>query len=176
MVNSTPTGVAPPSTIRSIRPRRSASTCCAVVGETWPERLAEGATTGRPKAVRMSRATGWSGTRTAMLSSPAVASSATGQLSAFGSTSVSGPGQNAAASRSAAASKRASSRAAARSGDMRDQRIERGPALGGIEARHRDAVLRVGAEPIDGLGREGDQPAGREAARGLGHGLGTGLA
>ena len=49
MVDSTPTGVAPPSTMRSMRPRRSASTCCAVVGETWPERLADGATTGRPK-------------------------------------------------------------------------------------------------------------------------------
>ena len=49
---------------------------------------------------------------------------------------------------------------------MGDQWIERGPALGVIEARHRDAVLRVGAEPVDGLGREGDEPAGLKAARG----------
>ena len=165
MVDSTPTGVAPPSMIRSMRPRRSASTCWAVVGETCPERLAEGATTGRPKAMRMSRATGWSGTRTAMLSRPAVARSATAQVGAFGSTSVSGPGQSAAASRSAVASNCASFRAAARSRDMGDQRIERGSALGVIEARHRDAVLRVSAKAIDGLGRKGDEPAGRKAAR-----------
>ena len=34
IVDSTPTGAAPPSTIRSMRPRRSAMTCAAVVGET----------------------------------------------------------------------------------------------------------------------------------------------
>ena len=50
--NSTPIGVGPPSTISSMRPRRSASTCAAVVGETWPDRLADGATTGRPKAAQ----------------------------------------------------------------------------------------------------------------------------
>ena len=115
MVDSSPIGVGPPSTISSMRPRRSASTCCAVVGETWPERFADGATTGRPNAARMSRATGWPGTRTAMVSRPAVARSATGQSARLGSTSVSGPGQNAAASRSAASSKRASARAAAAS-------------------------------------------------------------
>jgi hypothetical protein len=58
MVDSNPTGAGPPSMIRSIRPRKSAMTCSAVVGETWPERLADGATMGLPNAVRMSRATG----------------------------------------------------------------------------------------------------------------------
>ena len=62
--NSTPTAVAPPSIMRSTRPPRSASTCSAVVGETWPERLAEGATTGRPKPPRIFRATSCAGTRT----------------------------------------------------------------------------------------------------------------
>jgi hypothetical protein len=50
-----------------------------------------------------------------MVSSPAVARSATGQSAAFGNTSVSGPGQNFSASRSVAALKTASRRAAARS-------------------------------------------------------------
>ena len=83
IVDSTPTLVGPPSTIRSMRPSRSARTCAAVVGETWPDRLAEGATTGSPNASSRSRATGWSGTRTAIESSPAVASSDTGQPSAL---------------------------------------------------------------------------------------------
>ena len=53
MVDSTPTSTGPPSTIRSIRPARSLCTWAAVVGETWPDRLAEGATTGPPKARRI---------------------------------------------------------------------------------------------------------------------------
>ena len=110
-------------------------------------------------------ATGCAGTRTATLSRPASARSATVQSGCFGSTSVSGPGQNAAASFSAAALKRAD---APRRGDIRDmgdQRIERGPALGGIEPGHGLAVAGIGAEPVDRLGRKGDQPAGGEAAR-----------
>ena len=34
MVDSTPTGVAPPSTIKSMRPAKSACTCSARVGDT----------------------------------------------------------------------------------------------------------------------------------------------
>ena len=45
--------------------------------------------------------------------------------------------------------------------DMGDQRIERGPALGLIQPRNRRRIGGVGAEPIDRLGRERDQPAVR---------------
>ena len=44
-------------------------------------------------------------------------------------------------------------------GDMGDQRIEARPALGGIDPRDRGRRGGVGAEPIDGLGRKGDEPA-----------------
>lgn len=67
------------------------------VGLTPPEQFADGADTGRPTSASSVRATGWFGTRTAIVSSPAVASSATGQEGNFGNTSVKGPGQNAAA-------------------------------------------------------------------------------
>lgn len=77
--------------------------------------LADGATTAPPKACRIASATGWAGMRIATVSSPAVANSATGQSSVFGTTSVSGPGQNASASLNARASKRPIRRAAARS-------------------------------------------------------------
>ena len=53
---------------------------------------------------------------------------------------------------------------------MRDQRIERRPALGGVEPRHRRAVGGVGAEAVDGLGRKRDQAAVGEADRGIGDG------
>jgi len=58
MVDSTPTGAGPPSTMSSIRPPRSAATCSARVGETWPERLADGATTGWEHVARLAA---WSG-------------------------------------------------------------------------------------------------------------------
>ena len=60
----------------------------------------------------------------------------TGQPGAFGSTSVSGPGQNA-ASRSASALNTASRRAAATSATCAISGLKRRPALGGIEPRDR---------------------------------------
>ena len=50
--------------------------------------------------------------------------------------------------------------------DMGNQWIERGAALGRIEPCHGLAVAGIGAEPVDGFGRKGDEAAGGEAARG----------
>ena len=58
---------------------------------------------------------------------------------------------------------------------MGDQRIECGPALGLVKPRDRLAVGGVGAEAVNGLGRKGDQAAGREAAHRLGDRGGVGL-
>ena len=148
-----------------MRPRRSASTCAALVGETWPERLADGATTGPPNAASSARATGCAGTRTATLSSPASARSATRNPAAFGSTSVSGPGQNAAASRSAVGVETREPPRGGDIGDMRDQRIERAAGPWRRRAAPPPRLGGVGAEPVDGLGRKGDEPAGGKAAR-----------
>ena len=75
-----------------------------MVGETPPERFAEGAAMGRPTDCSKACATGCAGTRTASVSRPAPASNATGQVTRRGSTIVSGPGQNASASAMAAGS------------------------------------------------------------------------
>ena len=99
-----------------------------------------------------------------------MARSATGQSVVLGSTSVSGPGQNASASAIAGASKRAICRRGGEIADMGDQRIEGRPALGLVEPRDGGRVGGIGAEPIDGLGRERDQAALGQAARGRGHG------
>ena len=166
MVDSTPTGVGPPSTIRSMRPRRSASTCCGggrrdmagAVGRRRDHRPAE-----RREQIARDRMVGHAhrdaveagggelGDRTVRRASAAPASAAPART----------PPR---AARRRRRSARAA-RAAASVGHMRDQRIERRPALGGIEPRHRLAVGGVGAEPVDGLGRERDEAARREAAR-----------
>ncbi len=116
------------------------------------------------------RATGCAGIRIATVSSPAVARSATAQSAVFGSTSVSGPGQNASASAVAWASKRRDLPRGGEIADMGDQRIEGRPALGLVEPGDRRRVGGIGAEAIDGLGRERDQPALGQAARRRGHG------
>ena len=72
--------------------------------------------------------------------------------------------------RSPGASKRADPPGGLEIADMGDQRIEGGPALGLIEPRDRRGVGGVGAEAIDGLGREPDQAAFGQAARRGGHG------
>ena len=119
----------------------------------------------RLKAASKARATGCAGTRTATLSRPASARSATPPPGRLGSTSVSGPGQNAAASRSAAASKRAEPSRRVGVRHMGDQRIEAGPAFGRIETGDGLAIAGIGAEAVDGLGRKRDQPALAKAAR-----------
>ena len=97
--NSTPTGVSPPSSIASIRPSRSSRTWLARVGLTRPERLAEGAATGRPtRPAAPARADG---------RAPAGRRSAGRRgrgrrracPDAAGTTRVRGPGQNASARR-----------------------------------------------------------------------------
>ena len=43
-------------------------------------------------------------------------------------------------------------------GDMDDQRVEPGPALGAVDRRHRRRVVGARREAVDGLGRHRDEP------------------
>jgi len=97
-VDSSPTRQGPPSSAALAKPPVSSKASANAVGLGRPERLAEGAATGRPKAASTAWASGWSGARTATVSSPARARSHTAAVSVIGATSVSGPGQNASAS------------------------------------------------------------------------------
>ena len=54
--------------------------------------------------------------------------------------------------------------------DMGDQRIEGRPALGLVEVGDRGRIGGIGAEAIDGLGRERDQPALGQHTRRSRHG------
>ncbi len=163
MVDSTPTGVG-----AAVDDQIDAA---AHVGEhmlrEWSARHGRsGLPTAPPPAgrsdARIFCATACAGTRTAMLSRPAVASSATVQPAALGSTSVSGPGQNAGGEPRRIGIEARQLARRREIDHMRDQRIERRPALGRVEPRHRRAIGGVGAEPVNGLGGEGDKPAGRE--------------
>src|SRR5260370_42692384 len=89
-VDSMPTGQGPPSSTGRASPK-AALTCSAVVGERPEKRLALGAATGTPARLISASAMGCAGTRTPTVHNPAVTIS--GIEGAFGSTSVSGPGQ-----------------------------------------------------------------------------------
>ena len=109
-------------------------------------------------------ARGWDGTRRPTLSRPARARSQIVQPGAAGTTRVSGPGQNAAASSSAASSNKPCRGAASTNRDMRDQRVEARAVLGGVDAGDGLGAGRIGAEAVDGLGREGHQAATARSA------------
>ena len=148
IVLSMPTSHAPPSRIIATAPPKSSSTCCAVVGETWPNRLADGAAMPVPprsaNAASNAFATGCAGMRRPTLSWPPVTASPT--CAARGRISVSGPGQNAAASlRAPSGNSRAQRSTCRRVAQMHDDRMIGGPSLGreypvhgiGIAARRR---------------------------------------
>ena len=91
-VDSTPKSASEPHRIASTLPVRSFKTCAAVVGLGFPERLAEGAAIGFPDNSIICCAVLCIGTRTAILSSPAVTES--GITSFLGRITVNGPGMN----------------------------------------------------------------------------------
>ena len=128
MVDSSPTGVAPPSTIRSSRPPRSASTACALVAVMRPDVLALGAASGLPNAAIRSCAKP-PGMRNATVSNPAETSGWIGEPALSGSTSVSGPGQKASASLREIASNSASPSAISMSATWAISGLKRGRPL-----------------------------------------------
>jgi len=57
---------------------------------------------------------------------------------------------------------------------MHDQRVEAGPALGLIDARHRRPVAGIGGQAVDRFGRNGDAFALRQQVCGAGQSGGIG--
>ena len=100
MVDSIPTSQSPPSkTIKPNMPSNSLRTSAALVGETLPNRLADGATTPPLNLRSNSCAIGCAGARMATVSCPPVRSLKT--LLSFLKTKVKGPGQKVLTSNSA---------------------------------------------------------------------------
>ena len=91
-VDSTPTPQAPPSIMAGILPCISLRTCCAVVGDGLPERLADGAAIGKPQAEISALATLCDGILMPTVSSPPLVT--IGIFSDFGIIIVRGPAQN----------------------------------------------------------------------------------
>jgi hypothetical protein len=137
----------------------SAKASSKVVGLGRPERLAEGATTGPPNAASTARDSGWPGTRMATVSSPARARSQTAAVSRIGATMVSGAGPERGGQGQGAVVEGGDARGGLDVVDVGDQRVEARTALGLEDRRHGRGVRGVGAQAIDGLGRQQHEPA-----------------
>ncbi len=166
MVDSTPTGVAPPSTMRSMRPPRSAKHMrrrrrrhvAGAVGRRRHHRPAES----RKNVLRHGV---MPGTRTR--------DAVEARRCQVGDRAAGGFRQHQrerSRPKSFGEPRRIGVEARERSrrrgiGDVRDQRIEGGAALGLVKPRHGLAIGGVGAEPVDGLGRKSDEAAAGEEPR-----------
>ena len=108
---------------------------------------------GRALASISASATGWEGTRAATVGSPPVVTSGT----RFRARQDKGQRPGPEARRGLRRSRRHARGDALERGHTRqvdDQRVAPRPLLGFEDARDRGAGQRVGAEPVDGLGRE----------------------
>ena len=158
-VDSSPIGAGPPSRIMATRSPKSASTCAAVVGLTWPERLALGAATGRPAARSSACATGCAGHAQCDGVEPR------GRQLCHRTTILLGHHERQRARPERGCQLPAGIGEAAEPGGgirirhVHDQRIEVRPSLGGKDRRDRPAIGRVRPEPVHGLGRERDEGA-----------------
>ena len=146
-VDSTPTAQGPPSSEAWTAKPVSSSASSKVVGLGRPERLAEGAQTGPPKALSSAWAAGWLGARTATVSSPARARSQTAASSRIGRTRVSGPGQKASASLTARSSKTAKRWAAPRPVTWAISGLKRGRPLASNRAATAEGLAASAASP-----------------------------
>ena len=145
----------------------SARTSAAVVGLTRPKRLADGAATG-PPASSSRRVRPGDGRARAGRPCPARRSAADGSAAARRSTTrVSGPGHSAAASRPAASCTSAAQRASSSAAAMCTIRgWSAGRPLAAVDTGDGGRVRGVGAQAVDGLGREGHEAPGPETGRG----------
>ena len=112
----------------------------------------------RPKAASSARATGCAGARSATVSCPPV--TAAGTIADFGKYQRERPGPEG-LGEPCGGRRHLGRKGAGRAevAEVDDERMARRPPLRGEDARNRRGIRGVGAEPVDGFGRERDQLA-----------------
>ncbi len=161
MVDSSPRPLGPPSSTAAIRPSSPAITCSAVVGLTAPLRIGRGRgerQSGLGRAVRASPDA--PGTRSAIVSSPAVTAGAIARVAFLRQHQ----GQRAGPERAPpvrARDRRTSPAASpsARSSTWTISGLKSGRPLAAIDRGHRLGAVGAGGEAVDRLGRHRDQLA-----------------
>ena len=155
---------APRRCVRQGRP----STCADVLGLTRPERLAEGAAIGRPAAWSSACATCPDGTLTARVGKSGGRLVADRAVVAARQHQGQRAWPEALGQHMRQAGRSHLAPGAAGIGEVGDQRVVPGTTLGGEHAADRRRIGGIRAEPVDGLGAEGDQPAAPQQVGGKG--------
>ena len=168
IVDSSPMGQRPPSRIRSIVPQKSSATWAAVTGLIRPERLAEGAASGRPTAEIRASATGWTGTRRAIAVKTRPRGRADRRAGRQRNHQRQRPRPKCPGKLPRFAVENALFKSRVKAFDMRDERIGVRPSLRRINAGNRRVRGRVPGKAVNGLGRKGDDTAGANDRRRLG--------
>ncbi len=164
IVDSIPTAHGPPSRMIDSASPRSSATCCAVVGEMRPKRLADGAAIPPPNSARSARATGCEGTRMPTLSCPPVIDVRDVRRARQDQRQRPRPESRGELARPVGNGTRPL-RELRCVVQVNDDGMIGGSPLRGEDLAHRVRASGVGAEPVDGLGRKRDQLA-RAQARG----------
>jgi hypothetical protein len=150
----------------SILSPSSSMTCSGRVGLIRPERLALGAAIGRPAAFSRASARGWRAHGEAV--EPGAAQEAGGAVRPARQHQGQRPRPEP-IRQQACLGRHPDQRARLiQIRHMDDQRVEARPALGGEDRRGRGIRGGVAAEPVDRLGRKGDEPPGADQRRGTG--------
>ena len=158
----------PPSRISATRSPSSSATCAASVGLTRPERLAEGAAIGRPVARSKACATAWAGRPDRDRVEPGARQQRQAAVVATSQHEGQRPRPESRGRPASTTVENGEGLGLGQRGDMDDQRVEARPALSRENLGDGALVGRIAAEPIDGLGREGDEPAGAQQRGGAG--------
>ena len=139
----------------------------AVVGLGRPEVFPDGAATGTSAASRMARHTGWEGQRIPTVSSPAVTTS--GTMGFRRKIMVRVPARGLRQGIGAVRDVRTIPLQVLCRGDVEDQGVVLGAALGREDALHRLRVQAVGPQAVHRLGGDAHQPAPPEDGGGPVH-------
>ena len=173
MVDSSPRSVGPPSMISGIRPPRLFSTCSARVGLIEPLALADGAASGRPTARSKRLHRRMRRHAKADRRQPGGDERAIARISPQRHDQRQRSGPMLRGQRASLVTELADPLRGREVGDVDDQRVEAGPALGLVDPRDCLGVGRVGGEAVDRLGRHRDRLAGEDQPRGFGDALVT---
>ena len=173
-VDSMPRVALPASRMKSTLPVRLSATCWAVVAVTWPDVLAEGPATGPAGFLQQRDGGGMRGRAQRHAVQPGADQQRQRRILAARQHQGQGAGPEFLRQRLGAGRQFDMAPRFFEIGDMHDQRIEQRAALGGEDRGHRFAIGGVGAQAVNRLGGEGDQPAVSQDAGGFGNAGGVG--
>ena len=166
-VDSRPPLLGPASRMASIRPAKPAQTCSAVVGDRASERFALGAAIGTPAALNQRQ--GYRMPRHAHGHGRAAGRHDVGDTLMSGQHQCQRPGPEVGRQGSHHVRKVDGDAVQLRNvGDVNDQRVGAGPALGREDARDGVGIEGVGSQAVNGLGGQGHQPSGADQGSRLG--------